>query len=85
MWLNNLPSAMGISTQYSPWELIVRDCLDFKKHCCALFGSYCDVHEENTPTNSMHTCGIPAIYLGPTGNHQGSYFFFSLVTGQIIK
>jgi hypothetical protein len=27
----------------------------------------------------------PAICLGPTGNLQGSYFFFSLVTGQIIR
>ena len=33
----------------------------------------------------MRTCGIPAICLGPNGNCQGSYFFFSLVTGQIIK
>ena len=28
---------------------------------------------------------IPAICLGPTGNLQGSYFFFSLVTGLVIK
>ena len=86
MWLNNFPSATGISTQYSPWELIVHDRLYFKKHCRALFGSYCKVHKENTPTNSMRTCGIPAICLGPTGNRQGSYFFVSLViTGKIIK
>ncbi len=85
MWLNNFPSAMGISTQYSPRELIVRDCLDYKKHCQALFGSYCEAHEENTPTNSMLTHGSPSICLGPTGNCQDSYFFFSLVTGQVIK
>jgi hypothetical protein len=85
MWLNNFPSATGILTHYSPWELIVCDRLDFKKHCRALFGSYCKVHKENMPTNSIRTCGGPAICLGPTGNRQGSYFFFSLVTGQIIK
>jgi hypothetical protein len=28
---------------------------------------------------------IPSICLGPTGNLQGSYYFFSLVTGKIIK
>ena len=56
MWLNNFPSAMGILTQNSSWELIVRDRLNFKKHCCALFGSYCKVYEENMLTNSMRTC-----------------------------
>jgi hypothetical protein len=49
-----------------------------------LFGAYCEVHEENTPTNGMTTRGTPAIYLGPTGNFQGTYNFLSLVTGQVI-
>jgi hypothetical protein len=33
----------------------------------------------------MLTHSTPSICLGPTGNHQGSHFFFSHVTGQIIK
>jgi hypothetical protein len=28
---------------------------------------------------------IPSICLGPTGNLQGSYYFFSLITGKITK
>jgi hypothetical protein len=85
MWLNNLPSATSISTQFSPRELIIGHRLDYKKHCHAPFGAYCEVHKENTPTNSMLTRGTQPICLGPTGNCQCSYFFFSLVTGQIIK
>ncbi len=85
MWLNNFPSATGILTQYSPCELIHRHCLDYKKHCQAPFGTYWEAHEENTPTNSMLTRGTPSICLGPTGNRQGSYLFFSLVMDQIIK
>ena len=33
----------------------------------------------------MQTRSIPSICLGPTGNLQGSYYFFSLVTGKVIK
>jgi hypothetical protein len=33
----------------------------------------------------MQTCSIPSICLRPTGNLQGSYYFFSLVTGKAIK
>ena len=50
-----------------------------------MFGSYCEVHEENTPTNSMKLRGIPAICLGPTGNIQGTYSFLNLATGLVIK
>ena len=46
-----------------------------------MFGSYCKIHEENTPTNSMKLRGIPAICLGPTGNIQGTYSFLNLATG----
>jgi hypothetical protein len=42
MWINNMPSASGISTQYSPRELILRMQIKNKQHCRALFGSYCE-------------------------------------------
>jgi hypothetical protein len=38
------------------------------------------------PTNSMVTCSTnPAIVLGPMGNLQGTYKFFSLATGKKVK
>jgi len=67
MWLNNFPLATGISTQYSPRELILHHCLDYNKHCKAPFGASCETHEENDPTNSMLTQGqgTPSIFLVP--------------------
>jgi hypothetical protein len=86
MWLNNFPTSTGISTRWSPRELILRHKLDYKSHCRALFGSYCEAHEDHKlGRNTMKSRGIPSICLGPTGNLQGTYNFFSLVTGQIIK
>jgi hypothetical protein len=85
MWLNNFPVANGVSTQFSPRELVLRHKLDFKHHCRAPFGAYCEVHEDNSPTNSMRSRGIPSICLGPTGNIQGTYCFLNLATGLVIK
>lgn len=85
MWLNNFPAATGISSTFSPQELILRTRLDYNKHCRSPFGAYYKTHRENNPTNSMLSRGTPSICLGPTGNLQGSYYFFSLVTGKVIK
>jgi hypothetical protein len=84
MWLNNFPVANSISTTWSLRENILRHWLDYTHLCCTPFVAYCDVHEENTPTNNMTTRGTPVICLGPTGNFQGTYNFLSLVTGQVI-
>jgi hypothetical protein len=78
MWLNNFPVAGGVSDRFSPRELILRHSLDVKRHCRAPFGAYCETHEDNTPTNSMKTRGMPSICLGPTGNRQGTFNFLSL-------
>jgi hypothetical protein len=85
MWLNNFPVENGISHRFSPRELILRHKLDYNHHCRAPFGAYCEVHEDNMPTNSMKSRGIPAICLGPTGNIQGTYNFLSLATGLVLK
>ncbi len=85
MWLNNFPLAISILSTFSPHELILRNCLNYNKHCHTPFGAYCETHEENSPTNSMALRNIPSTCLGPTGNLQGSYYFFSLITGKIIK
>ena len=85
MWLNNFPAANGISTRYSPREILQHNKLSVKHHCRAPFGSYCEVHEDNASTNSMKSRGIPAICLGPTGNIQGTYRFLNLSTGLVLK
>ncbi len=86
LWLNAFPlKNSGVSAYLSPRELVIRHKLDFKKHCRAQFGSYCGVHDEPVPTNSMNSRTTPAIVLGPTVNLQGTYKFFSLTTGKKLK
>ncbi len=78
LWLNAFPSKSGISKTLSPPEIVLRHRLDFKKHCKASFVSYCEAHNEPAPTNNMMSRSTPFIVLGPTGNLQGTYKFFSL-------
>jgi hypothetical protein len=87
MWLNNFPSSTGISSQWSPREIVLPcHSLDYKHHCRAPFGAYCEVHKEHEKErNSMKPRGIPSICLGPTGNIQGTHNFLSLVSGLVIK
>jgi hypothetical protein len=85
MWLNNFPAANGISNRFSPREILQHNKLEVKYHCIAPFGCYCEVHEDNAPTNSMQSRGLPAICLGPTGNKQGTYSFLNLSTGLVIN
>jgi hypothetical protein len=85
MWLNAFPSKSGISARYSPRELILRRKLTFDKHCRVPFGTYCEVDDDPIPSNDTRSRTTPAIALGPTGNAQGTYKFFSLVTGKKIK
>jgi len=84
MWLNAFPPKGGVSPTISTRSLISEVPLDFKKHCQLVFGSYAQTHEEPDLTNSLNTRTVGAICLGPTGNLQGSYKFFSLCSGKLI-
>jgi hypothetical protein len=86
LWLNAFfPANSGVSETLSPCKIVYRHKLDFAKHCRLLFGMYCEVHDEPTPTNIMVTHSTPSIVLGPMGNLQGTYKFFSLATGKKVK
>ena len=58
--------------------------LDFKKHCAIPFGSYCQVFQDNSPSNTPNKQTIAAICLGPTGNAQGGYKYYVLITKKKI-
>ncbi len=85
LWINAFPSKSSISETLSPREILLCHKLDFKRHCKAPFGSYCEAHDEPLPTNNMVLRSTPSIVLGPTGNLQGTYKIFSLTTGKKIK
>ena len=58
--------------------------LDWKKICKLHFGAYAQVHEERNVKNTLEERTQGAICLGPTGNLQGTYNFFSLRSGNKI-
>ena len=85
LWLNAFPVKLGISQTISPRELLMRWRLDYKKHCRVQPGTYCEVHDEPVPTNTMAWRSHEAIALGPTGNLQGSVKFYCINTGWVLK
>ena len=85
LWLNAFPVKNGISSMFSPRELLVRWRLDYAKHCRVVPGTYCKVHDEPSPSNTMTPRTHEAIAMGPTGNLQGLVKFFCLATGPILK
>ena len=70
LWINMFPAKGGISN-VSPRTLMTVIKLDYSKHCRFPFGSYFQVHDEPSPTNSPTARTVGAITLGPTGNFQG--------------
>ena len=76
--------AKGGIPNVSPRTLITGIKLDYSKHCRLPFGSYVQVHDEPSPTNSPTARTFGAITLGLTGNLQGGYKFLNLWTGKKI-
>ena len=82
--LKVVPREAGVSDTLSPMELLTGRSLDFHKHCKLAPGSYCLVHEEHLPRNSMRERATGAIAIGPTSTLQGAYRFLFLKSGHII-
>jgi hypothetical protein len=59
--------------------------MDYSKHCRVLLGTYCKIHDEPSPLNTMMPRTHKAIAIGPTGNLKGTVTFFCLNTGRILK
>ncbi len=68
LWMNAFPVKSGMSDKISPRELLLLWQLNHKKHCRVEPGTYCKVHDEPTPTNTMMPRTHKAITLGPMGN-----------------
>ena len=82
-WLNSLPQKNGLYNELSPRTIVTGQKLDFKRHCRFQFGEYVQTHEEHD--NSMSPRTVGALALRPTGNAQGSFYFMSLSTGQVLN
>ena len=76
------PHPNGISQTMSPWTILTGHRIEYATHCQLEFGGYVQTHAEHD--NSMQPCTIGALSLHRTGNIQGGYIFFSLMTGQVL-
>ena len=85
MFLNAMPAKTGISDTISPREIVMRHRLDWNKHCTGEFGEYVEAHIDSDITNNNKTRTFSGIYLGVTGNIQGTNKVFDLVTGTVKK
>ena len=72
LWLNAFPVKNGISAVYSPRELIAKWKMDHKKHYRVEVGTYCEVHDKPSLSNSTDFRIHEGIALGPRRNLQGS-------------
>jgi hypothetical protein len=59
------------------------EIIDFKNFFL-LIGTYCQVHEEKLPQNSLLYRTLGAISLEPSGNAQSRHNFFTLNTSRVI-
>lgn len=53
-WLNAFPAKSGVSEHFSPREIVIRQKVDYAKHCKVRFRVYCKVYNEPTPSNNFH-------------------------------
>lgn len=84
-WLNMFPHTDGISNILSPRVIVTGVSANFKTHCRVPIGSYCEIHDEPSPSNTETPRTSPAIALNSTGNQQGGVYFLSLTTGKKVS
>jgi hypothetical protein len=82
-WQNAFPRDESVTPEYSTRSIIEGRAIDYHKHIHIPFGAYAHTHEMHD--NTMRPRTIGAICLGPSGNEQGTHFFYSLVTGRVIS
>jgi hypothetical protein len=79
-WINAFPHRLGVSQTLSPRTIVTGLEVDYTKHCRIEYGQYVQTHEKHDNTMRARTVG--AIALRPTGNQQGGYYFYSLLSGR---
>jgi hypothetical protein len=79
-WLNAFPHKLGISQSLSPRTIVTSLVINYTKHCKIEYGQYVQTHEKHDNTMTPRTIG--AIALCPTGNQEGGYYFYSLMSGK---
>jgi hypothetical protein len=79
-WVNAFPHKLGVSQTLSPRTIVTGLGNDYDKHCRVEYEQYVQTHEKHDNTMTPWTIG--ALALHPTGNQQGGYYFYSLMSGK---
>ena len=79
------PAKNNIDKHYSPYMILHKKTLDYKKICQVEFGSFVQVPSLGEPTNTNDSRTLDAIYLRPMMNEQGGHEVMDLQTGKVIK
>jgi hypothetical protein len=69
----------------SPTTIVTGATIPDYNHMRIEFGTYVQLFEDNSPSNTLKSRSVGAIALSPTGNAQGDYFFTSLSTGKQLS
>ena len=76
IFLNCIPESQYIYENFSLREIIIGRALDFNKHYKAQLGSYVEANEDRAFNNNQNPRTFTGIYLGRTGNIQGTLKVF---------
>ena len=82
-WLNAFPN-MSEKQWFSPREIITGLTVDYKRACKAVVGTYPKASIDAKITNNNVERRQNCIYLGPSGNRQGSVKCFLFETGAVV-
>lgn len=80
-WLNSICPNDGVSTTLSPREIMTGLSLNDAKHMRFQYGEYSMAHKDETDS-TMKVRATYSIYLRPSGNMNGGFYVYSLITGQ---
>ena len=81
--INAIPAAKSISERFAPREIVTGRRLNLN-HLKDIFGENIEAIIYDYVTNNMKGRTHPCIYLGPSGNWQGSQMCFDLETGKLV-
>ena len=83
LWLNAFPVA-GESWGISPRTAVTRRELNWNRDCKACLGSYVEASVDPDITNTNDARTRPCVYLGPSGNLQGTSKCLDIGTNKVL-
>ena len=84
-YLNIFPWKYGVSQELSPESIVIGSPPPDYNKIRIEFGSYAQVYDAPSPSNTPRSRSHGAIALGSTGNAGGAYYFLSLASGEVIS